>query len=95
MHLTGPEFLILLRTAFSFLGVTIPGDAIDEIFAITDVDRDGTISYTEYFKFIETYICDFQTPHHEDKQAKLQKRGSLNSLETCEMLRRFRRLLWG
>lgn len=94
MHLTSPEFLTLLRTAFSFLDVTIPASVIDEIFALTDVDQDGTISYNEYFKFIETYICDFQQPL-QDNNARLQSKPSINTLETSEMLIRFRRLLWG
>lgn len=95
MHLTHPQFLLLLRTAFSFLGVTIQAGSIDEIFALSDVDHDGTISYSEYFKFIETYICDFQTPLLDTSRARFQRKDSVTTPELSEMLIRFRRMLWG
>lgn len=94
MKLTCLEFLNLLHTAFAFIGVSVPVSAIDEIFKLTDTNQDGFISYTEYFKFIETYICDFHKPI-QGSAAKLKSKPTITSPEISEMLIRFRRLLWG
>lgn len=83
------EFGKLLEEAFRFLGVVVPGDAVNEIFRVTDTDRDGFVSYEEYFRFVETYVCDFHKP------TTLKSKPSISGPEASEMLLRFRRLLWG
>lgn len=93
MRLTGAQFGELLNAAFGFLGVRVDQPAASEAFAMADTDRDGFISYSEYFKFVEAFVCDFQKPSALRPGPKLQARPSFT--EACEILVRFRRLLWG
>lgn len=37
--------------------VECPRNVCDEVFAEADQDKDGLITYVEYFKFIDKYIC--------------------------------------
>lgn len=62
--ITQEEFWILLNKAYAFLKVECPRNICDEVFAEADKDQDGLITYVEYFKFIDRYICltKFRTP---------------------------------
>jgi len=51
------EFDLLLNSAVKFLNVPISKEICTEIFTNTDTDKDGLITYVEYFKAIEIYIC--------------------------------------
>lgn len=50
------EFKILLRNAYEFLGVSIDDEGATAIFNNSDEDKDGWITYKEYFSFVQTYI---------------------------------------
>ena len=52
------------------------------------------MSYLEYFRFVESYICDKNVVSYV---GKLQSKPSMNLVNEpmSEMLIRFRRLLWG
>jgi hypothetical protein len=39
------------------LKITVPSAAARDIFNDADKDRDGLITYVEYFQFIEKHIC--------------------------------------
>lgn len=51
------EFNKLINLAYKFLGVTCPQDVASFMFKNTDADKDGYITYVEYFKLIEIYVC--------------------------------------
>jgi len=51
------EFNRLLNTAYKFLGVTCSPDVASYIFNSVDTDGDEYITYIEYFKVIELYVC--------------------------------------
>ena len=55
--MTLPEFVSLINKAYSFLKVTFPEDLGQYIFNTVDGDKDGLITYVEYFKVIELFIC--------------------------------------
>ena len=40
--------------------VSIPSETAKEIFNDADKDKDGLITYVEYFQFIEKHICQTQ-----------------------------------
>lgn len=50
------EFKILLKNAYEFLSIKIDPEAAEAIFNNTDSDKDGWITYKEYFSFIQAHI---------------------------------------
>lgn len=50
------EFITLMNHAYSFLGVKVDNEGAKKIFQDADRDRDGKISYEDYFSFVEKYI---------------------------------------
>lgn len=50
------EFATLMNHAYSFLGVIVDNEGAKKIFHDADKDRDGKISYEDYFSFVEKYI---------------------------------------
>ena len=46
------EFEKLCNNAWKFLKVSIPNQIAQQIFGEADKDRDGLITYVEYFQFI-------------------------------------------
>lgn len=62
------EFIILMKNAYKFLGVNVDADAATSIFNMTDQDKDGWITYQEYFSFMHTHILKIKlTPLVEKK----------------------------
>ena len=55
--MTLEEFTRLINAAYKFLGVPCPNDVAEYIFKSVDKDNDGLITYVEYFKVIEIYVC--------------------------------------
>lgn len=55
--ITQAEFLTLINNAYSFLGVKADAALAETVFKEADKDGDGFITYVEYFKFIEKYVC--------------------------------------
>ena len=51
------EFNRLLNSAYKFLGIVCPKDVASYIFKSVDTNQDGYITYVEYFKVIELYVC--------------------------------------
>ena len=51
------EFWKLINQAFTFLHAEMKRDISDQIFKDCDKDKDGKITYVEYFQFIDKYIC--------------------------------------
>lgn len=51
------EFHILLNKAFNFLKVECPMNVAESMLADVDNDKDGIITYVEYFKVIDKFIC--------------------------------------
>ena len=51
------EFIKLINNAYSFLEIVCPNDVAEFIFKSVDKDGDGWITYIEYFKVIELYVC--------------------------------------
>lgn len=46
------EFTLLFNEALAFLGVKCPEETAKNIFVRTDKDKDGKITYAEYFSII-------------------------------------------
>lgn len=55
--MTAPEFYDLMDRAYAFLKVQLPRDVGQFIFNDVDVDKDQLITYVEYFKVIEKFVC--------------------------------------
>jgi hypothetical protein len=55
--ITLAEFTKLINLAFEFLKVQIRQDVAGQIFGEVDKDKDGLITYVEYFQVIELYFC--------------------------------------
>lgn len=55
--ITSGEFLQLLNSAYSFLGFAVDAQQADSIFQQADSDRDGLITYVEYFTYIDQYLA--------------------------------------
>ena len=49
--------MTLINNAYKFLGVAANADLADSVFKEADKDKDGLITYVEYFQFIEKYVC--------------------------------------
>jgi hypothetical protein len=56
------EFRVLLDKAYAFLGVRVGAHEGDALFKGIDSDRDGFITYVEYFTFIDQYLCKYKHP---------------------------------
>lgn len=50
------DFILVIRTAFAFLNYEFKTDDLTRLFQFIDTDRDGFISYSEYFGFIRNYL---------------------------------------
>jgi Ca2+-binding EF-hand superfamily protein len=68
--ITLEEFRKLLHEAYRFLGVTVDETTARKVFEQADTDRDGLITYVEYFKFIENAICRTNTTTTKTAQSK-------------------------
>lgn len=55
--MTKEQFNTLMNYAYNFLKVQVPKQVTDTIFQETDTDKDGLITYVEYFQIIDKYIC--------------------------------------
>jgi hypothetical protein len=55
--LTLPEFVHLINLAYQFLRVAFPADVGEFIFECVDTDKDGLITYVQYFQVIQQYVC--------------------------------------
>lgn len=60
--MTLEEFQRLINSAYKFLGIECPKDVAEYIFKSVDKDNDGLITYVEYFKVIEIYVCKGNAP---------------------------------
>ena len=56
--ITQDEFKQLLNLAYAFLSIEVDEKVIPEIFALVDKDKDGLITYPEYFTFTDLYILE-------------------------------------
>lgn len=50
------EFIFTIEYALQFIGVKPPTDQLELVFASIDADRDGLISYEDYFRFLKEYF---------------------------------------
>lgn len=50
------DFILVMKFAFAFLNYDFKQDDLTRIFQFIDTDRDGYISYSEYFTFIRNYL---------------------------------------
>jgi Ca2+-binding EF-hand superfamily protein len=50
------EFTILMNQAYAFLGVKVDDKGCKAIFDDADTDKDGIITYEEYFSFVHKHI---------------------------------------
>lgn len=88
--LTLDEFTQLINQAYKFLGVGIPGDVSEQMFNSVDGDKDGLITYVEYFKVIEQYLCidDKPKPIPDDSKNGPKRHSKLRQT-IWDGLRRF------
>lgn len=50
------EFIVTLTDALKFLRATASDTELRQLFSEIDLDRDGLISYREYFEFLKLYF---------------------------------------
>jgi Ca2+-binding EF-hand superfamily protein len=91
--MTVQEFEILCNNAWKFLKVTIPSGTAKEIFNDADKDRDGLITYVEYFQFIEKHICQSKA-QYEGKVEQPKPVEPPKKDEGPERFSRLRRWIW-
>lgn len=70
------EFIFTIEYALQFIGVKPPTDELELVFASIDADRDGLISYEDYFRFLKEYFG-----------SKSKAAGLVNKLSVLEELR--------
>lgn len=58
MKLTKQELYTLLNDAFSFIKLEVRRDLSDRMFDQLDSNKDGLVSYVEYYRFVEAFICE-------------------------------------
>ena len=58
MKLTKQELYTLLNDAFSFIKLEVPRELSDRMFDQLDSNKDGLVSYVEYYRFVEAFICE-------------------------------------
>lgn len=93
--MTLDEFRQLLNEAYAFLGVKVDAETARLVFEASDTDRDGLITYEEYFKFIETAICRPAGTVVETKRRPELPKTVIKLTDTENaILVNFRRLLW-
>ena len=61
------EFGMLLNEAYEFLGVHVDEVVVAEIFNNVDGDKDGLITYAEYFGFTDIYLLNTTTSQQKVK----------------------------
>jgi Ca2+-binding EF-hand superfamily protein len=83
--ITLEEFNLLLNNAYEFLGVQPDSRETALLFAQADQDQDGLMTYTEYFQFVEKFICR--------PKVKIPQRVT-KPVQRVEFNSRFRRFLW-
>lgn len=66
------EFITLINRAYKFLGVTVDAATATAVFREADANRDGYITYPEYFAFIESYVCKAHPKAEVKKVATVQ-----------------------
>lgn len=86
------EFNTLMNNAYKFLEVECPSQVSRGIFTETDQDRDGLITYVEYFKVIDKYIC---RPVGKSKEQPKEQPKPVVKREEPERKSRLRNLIWG
>jgi Ca2+-binding EF-hand superfamily protein len=77
------EFTTLMNHAYSFLGVKVDNEGAKMIFNDTDKDKDGAITYEEYFSFVQKYIIKPQKAVVVEEPKQLKEVNS-----------RLRRFIW-
>jgi Ca2+-binding EF-hand superfamily protein len=93
--LTLEEFRVLLDDAYHFLGVKVDNETARRVFEQSDTDRDGLITYQEYFKFIETAICRPSGTKATEAPKPVVQPPPNRPESDSDFLLNFRRLLWG
>lgn len=89
--MTLAEFNHLVNKAYKFLDVQLDEATAGEIFKEIDVDEDSLITYVEYFKFIEKYVCrpaNYKVPKSEERP-KVDKDENPQGTERFSKLRRY------
>jgi hypothetical protein len=77
------EFTILMNHAYSFLGVKVDDHGAKLIFDDADKDKDGAITYEEYFSFVRQHILK------PEKAAIVQEPKQVKEVNS-----RLRRFIW-
>lgn len=70
--ITKEEFGQLLNTAYEFLNVEVDERVISEIFDNVDKDKDGLVTYAEYFGFTDAYLLDTK-PAQDRRKIQVEK----------------------
>lgn len=87
--MTSSEFEMLCNNAWKFLKVSIPSGVAKQIFNDADKDRDGLITYVEYFQFIEKHICQTKAQYEGKVENKPVPKPVDNGPERFSRLRKW------
>ena len=66
--ITQEEFKQLLNLAYAFLNIQVDDSVIPEIFNAVDTDRDGLVTYPEYFGFTDVYVLETKPVQQRKKE---------------------------
>lgn len=58
------EFETLMNNAYRFLGVCCPPEVALFVFEQEDKDKDGFLTYVEYFNVIQKYVCKMTSSYY-------------------------------
>lgn len=50
------DYVLAMTNAFAFLGNLLKKETLAEMFDFIDTDKDGLVSYSQYFQFIRDYM---------------------------------------
>lgn len=76
--MSASEFDTLCNNAWKFLQVKVPQEVTRQIFNDADKDRDGLITYVEYFQFIEKHICKTKAEFDGKVETKVEAPKPVN-----------------
>lgn len=96
MKITRDEMFSLFNDAFSFVSVSVTREVSDRLFDQLDSNKDELVSYVEYYRFIEAFICETELSPSQNNRLRMSPVKVRRPVEeVSEVLIRFRRLLWG
>ena len=71
MKITRDEMFSLFNDAFSFVSVSVTREVSDRLFDQLDSNKDELVSYVEYYRFIEAFICETELSPSQNNRLRM------------------------